>query len=53
MFNEKELAFLRSVLRDRISDFRIDIITLERVGLSAKSVRKDLFLIDSLLSKLS
>lgn len=52
-FYEKELAFLRKVLRDHILDLRIDEITYLRVGLSTSATRKDLLLIDSILSKLN
>lgn len=52
-FNEKELAVLRKVLRDHILDLRIDEITYKRVGLPTSSVRKDLLLTDSILSKLN
>lgn len=52
-FSVKELSLLREVLSNHISDLRIDEITLVRVGLSAKSVRRELLLSDSILSKLS
>lgn len=52
-FSVKELSLLREVLSNHISDLRIDEITLVRVGLSAKSVRKELLLSDSILSKLN
>lgn len=52
-FYEKELAFLCKVLRDHILDLRIDEITYLRVGLSTSATRKDLLLIDSILSKLN
>lgn len=52
-FSVEELSLLREVLSNHISDLRIDEITLVRVGLSAKSVRKELLLSDSILSKLN
>lgn len=52
-FSVKELSLLREVLSNHISDLRIDEITFVRVGLSAKSVRKELLLSDSILSKLN
>lgn len=51
-FNEKELAVLRKVLGHRILDLRMDEITSIRVGLPVKSIRKELLLTDSILSKL-
>lgn len=51
-FNEKELAVLRKVLGHRILDLRMDEITSKRVGLPVKSIRKELLLTDSILSKL-
>lgn len=51
-FNEKELAVLRKVLRQSVLDLRVDEITFKRVGLSTKSIRKELLLTDSILSKL-
>ena len=50
--SDKELSLLRSVLSNHLSDLRIDQITYVRVGLSAKSVRKELLVTASLLSKL-
>lgn len=52
-FSVKELSLLREVLSNHISDLRIDEITFVRVGLSAKYVRKELLLSDSILSKLN
>lgn len=52
-FSDKELSLLRSVLSNHLSDLRIDEITFVRVGLSAKSVRKELLVTDSILSKLN
>lgn len=52
-FSVKELSLLRKVLYSHVSDLRIDEITFVRVGLSAKSVRKELLLSDSILSKLN
>lgn len=52
-FSVKELSLLREVLSNHISDLRIDEITFVRVGLSAKSVRKELLLSGSILSKLN
>lgn len=52
-FNEKELAVLRKVLGNRVLDLRIDEITSLRVGISTKSIRKELLFTDSILSKLS
>lgn len=52
-FTVNELSLLREVLSNHISDLRIDEITFVRVGLSAKSVRKELLLSDSILSKLN
>ncbi len=51
-FSEKELAVLRKVLGHRILDLRMDEITSKRVGLPTKSIRKELLLTDSILSKL-
>lgn len=51
-FNEKELAVLRKVLGQSVLDLRVDEITYLRVGLSTKSIRKELLLTDSILSKL-
>lgn len=51
-FSDKELSLLRSVLSNHLSDLRIDEITSVRVGLSVKSVRKELLVTDSILSKL-
>ena len=52
-FSVKELSLLRKVLSNHVSDLRIDEITFVRVGLSAKSVRSELLLCDSILSKLN
>lgn len=52
-FSVKELSLLRKVLSNHLSDLRIDEITFVRVGLSAKSVRTELLLSDSILSKLN
>ena len=52
-FSANELSLLRKVLSNHVSDLRIDEITFVRVGLSAKSVRKELLLSDSILSKLN
>lgn len=52
-FSANELSLLRKVLSNHLSDLRIDEITSVRVGLSAKSVRKELLLSDSILSKLN
>lgn len=52
-FNEKELAILRKVLGNRVLDLRMDEITSLRVGMSTKSIRKELLFTDSILSKLS
>lgn len=52
-FNEQELAVLRKVLTNRILDLRFDEITSKRVGLSTKSICKQLLLTDSILSKLN
>nr|DAH60225.1 MAG TPA: hypothetical protein [Microviridae sp.] len=52
-FNEKELSILRKVLGYRVLHLRMDELSSLRVGLSAKSIRKELLLTDSLLSKLS
>ena len=52
-FSANELSLLRKVLSNHVSDLRIDEITSVRVGLSAKSVRKELLLSDSILSKLN
>lgn len=52
-FSANELSLLRKVLSNHVSDLRIDEITYVRVGLSAKSVRKELILSDSILSKLN
>lgn len=52
-FSVKELSLLRKVLSNHVSDLRIDEITFVRVGLSAKSVRSELLLSDSILSKLN
>lgn len=52
-FNEKELLVLRKVLGNRVLDLRMDEITSLRVGLSPKSIRKELLFTDSILSKLS
>ena len=51
-FTEKELAVLKKVLGQSILDLRVDEITYLRVGLSIKSIRKELLLTDSILSKL-
>lgn len=51
-FNEKELAILRKVLHQCVLDLRVDEITSKRVGLPTKSIRKELLLTDSILSKL-
>lgn len=51
-FNEKELAVLRKVLRQSVLDLRVVEITYKRVGLPTKSIRKELLLTDSILSKL-
>ena len=52
-FNEKELSILRKVLGYRVLDLRMDELSSLRVGMSAKSIRKELLLTDSILSKLS
>ena len=52
-FNEKELSVLRKVLGNRVLDLRMDEITSLRVGISTKSIRKELLFTDSILSKLS
>lgn len=52
-FNEKELSVLRKVLGNRVLDLRMDEITSMRVGMSTKSIRKELLFTDSILSKLS
>lgn len=52
-FTEKELSVLRKVLGYRVLDLRMDEITSLRVGMSTKSIRKELLLTDSILSKLS
>lgn len=52
-FSANELSLLRKVLSNHVLDLRIDEITYVRVGLSAKSVRKELLLSDSILSKLN
>lgn len=52
-FNEKELSVLRKVLGNRVLDLRFDEITSLRVGMSTKSIRKELLFTDSILSKLS
>lgn len=52
-FNEKELSVLRKVLGNRVLDLRMDEISSLRVGMSTKSIRKELLFIDSILSKLS
>lgn len=52
-FNEKELSILRKVLCNRVLDLRMDEINSLRVGLSTKSIRKELLFTDSILSKLS
>ena len=52
-FNEKELAILRKVLVNRVLDLRMDEITSLRVGMSTKSIRKELLFTDFILSKLS
>lgn len=52
-FNEKELSVLRKVLGNRVLDLRMDEITSLRVGMSTKSIRKELLFTDSILSKLS
>lgn len=52
-FSANELSLLRKVFSNHVSDLRIDEITCVRVGLSAKSVRKELLLSDSILSKLN
>lgn len=52
-FNEKELSVLRKVLGNRVLDLRMDEISSLRVGMSTKSIRKELLFTDSILSKLS
>lgn len=52
-FTEKELSVLRKVLGNRVLDLRMDEITSLRVGMSTKSIRKELLFTDSILSKLS
>lgn len=52
-FNEKELSVLRKVLGNRVLDLRMDEIASLRVGMSTKSIRKELLFTDSILSKLS
>lgn len=52
-FSANELSLLRKVLSNHVLDLRIDEITSVRVGLSAKSVRKEILLSDSILSKLN
>lgn len=52
-FNEKELSVLRKVLGNRVLDLRMDEITSLRVGMSTKSIRRELLFTDSILSKLS
>lgn len=52
-FNKNELSLLRKFLNSAISDLRIDVITSQRVGLSIKSISKELLLAESILSKLS
>lgn len=52
-FTEKELFILRKVLCNRVLDLRMDEITSLRVGMSTKSIRKELLFMDSILSKLS
>lgn len=52
-FNEKELSVLRKVLGNRVLELRMDEITSLRVGMSTKSIRKELLFTDSILSKLS
>lgn len=52
-FTEKELSVLRKVFYNRVLDLRLDEITSLRVGMSTKSIRKELLFIDSILSKLS
>lgn len=50
-FNQQELALLRKVLANRVLDLRLDEINSKRVGLSTSSIRKQLLLTDSILSK--
>ena len=52
-FTEKELSVLRKVLGNRVLDLRMDEITSLRVGMSTKSIRRELLFTDSILSKLS
>lgn len=52
-FSDKELSLLRKVLSHRVLDLRFDEMTSVRVGLSAKSIRKELLFTDSILSKLN
>lgn len=52
-FSEKELSVLRKVLGNRVLDLRLDEISSLRVGMSTKSIRKELLFTDSILSKLS
>lgn len=52
-FSAIELSLLHKVLSNHVLDLRIEEITCVRVGLSAKSVRKELQLFDSILSKLN
>lgn len=52
-FSKNELSFLRKLLNSGISDLRIEVITSQRVGLSTKSLLKELLLAESILSKLS
>lgn len=52
-FSDKELSLLRKVLSHRVLDLRVDEMTSVRVGLSAKSIRKELLFTDSILSKLN
>lgn len=52
-FSANELSLLRKVLSHRVLDLRMDEITSLRVGMSTKSIRKELLLTDSILSKLN
>ena len=50
--SDKELSLLRKVLSYRVLDLRLKEMTSVRVGISAKSIHKELLFANSIMSKL-
>lgn len=51
--SDKELSLLCKVLSSRVLDLRLKEMTSVRVGISAKSIHKEIVFTDSILSKLN